>query len=142
MKIRAFIVRVCDVMELYSPERIGRVCKHYGLVAGLALDLRTGYDFSKAADRARAMAIYHEQEPELVTLSPPCTGLSQLQALSRHVHGEQYREKHDEELLKAVEHVKFCIMFAKMQIKRDEDGSYLSMLIRRPLGTSRACRSC
>ena len=53
-----------------------------------------------------------------MTLSPPCTAFSQLQALNRRVHGEQYREKHDEELLKAVEHVKFCIVFAKMQIKR------------------------
>ena len=66
------------------------------------------------------MALYHEQEPELVTLSPPCTAFSQLQALNRHVHGEQYCEKHDEELLRAVEHVKFCIVFAKMQIKRDK----------------------
>ena len=118
MKILALIVRVCDVMELYSPERIGRVCKQHGLVAGPAPDRRTGHDFSKAIDRARAMAIYHEQEPDLVTLSPPCTAISQLQPLNRHVHGEQYRDKHDEELLRAVEHVKFCIMFAKMEIKR------------------------
>ena len=116
----ALIVRGRDVMELYSPERIGRVCKRHGLVAGPALDLRTGYDFSKAADRARAMAIYHDQEPELVTLSPPCRAFSQLQALNRHVHGDQYREKHDEELLRAVEHVKCCIVFAKMQIKRNK----------------------
>ena len=112
------IVRGCDVMEMYSPERIGRVCKQHGLIAGPALDLRTGYDFAKASDRARAMALYHDQQPELVTLSPPCTAFSQLQVLNRHVHGEQYREKHDAELLEAVEHVKFCIVFAKMQIKR------------------------
>ena len=76
MRMFALIARGCDVMELYSPKRIGRVCTQHGLGAGPALDLRTGYDFSKAADPARAMAIYHEQKPELVTLSLPCTVFS------------------------------------------------------------------
>ena len=95
MRLLALMIRGCDVMELYSPERIGRVCKQHGLVAGPALDLRTGYDFSKTADRAKALRIYHEQQPELVTLSPPCTAFSQSPGLNRYVHGEPYGIKHD-----------------------------------------------
>ena len=39
MRLLTLLIRGCDVMEIYSPERIGRACKQHGLVAGPALDL-------------------------------------------------------------------------------------------------------
>ena len=65
-------------MELFSPERVGRVCHKHRLMPGPALDLRTGYNFDHPADRAKAMKLYEETQPELVTLSPPCTEFSRL----------------------------------------------------------------
>ena len=40
-------------MEVFSPERVGWVCKEFGLIPGPALDLQTGYYFSRHADRDR-----------------------------------------------------------------------------------------
>ena len=43
MRILSLVLRGCDVFELFSPERVGKVCSKYDLVAGPALDLRTGW---------------------------------------------------------------------------------------------------
>ena len=67
-------------MEVFSPERVARVCREFALVAGPALDLATGYDFSKPSDRATAMEILKREEPELVMLSPPCGTFSIMQS--------------------------------------------------------------
>ena len=105
-------------MEVFSPERVGWVCKEFGLVPGPALDLQTGYNFSRHADRKKAIDLINSEEPELVTLSPPCTEFSRLQALNRHIHGEEYEEEHDRLKAEAVKHVEFCIKLAKIQMKR------------------------
>ena len=42
-----------DVMEVFSPERVGKLCKEYGLDRGLAMDIKSGYDFDKADERKR-----------------------------------------------------------------------------------------
>ena len=42
-----------DVMEVFSPERVGKLCKKYGLDQGLALNIKSGYDFDKTSDRSR-----------------------------------------------------------------------------------------
>ena len=34
-----------DVMEVFSPERVGKLCKEHGLDQGLAMDVKSGYDF-------------------------------------------------------------------------------------------------
>ena len=65
-RIAALIMRGCDILELYSPERVTKACERHGLVPGPALDLRSGYDFTKESDRRRAMAIYEKSQPELV----------------------------------------------------------------------------
>ena len=106
-RIIAMLARGCDVMEVFSPERVGRVCKEFGLVPGPALDLQTGYNFSRHADRKKAIDLINSEEPELVTLSPPCTEFSRLQALNRHIHGEEYEEEHDRMKAEAVKHVEF-----------------------------------
>lgn len=89
MRILSMLIRGCDVMEVFSPQRVGQVCHEFNLVPGPALDLRTGYDFSKAVDRARAMPLYHDTTPEMTILSPLCTEFSRLQSLNRGIHGEK-----------------------------------------------------
>ena len=39
-----------DINEIHSPERILKEAKKFGLDAGLAMDLLTGWDFDKRAD--------------------------------------------------------------------------------------------
>ena len=73
MKILAMILRGCDVMEVYSPQRVGQVCHDYNLTPGPALDLRTGYDFCKSVDRGKAIEVYKREQPEVVVLCSPCT---------------------------------------------------------------------
>ena len=46
-----------DVADLLSPERVGLACSKFGLVQGVAMDIKSGYDFDVAADRARC---WHE----------------------------------------------------------------------------------
>ena len=117
-RLLSLVLRGCDVMELFSPERVGRVCHKHQLVPGPALDLRTGYNFDRPADRTKAMRLYEETQPELVTLSPPCTEFSRLQALNRHCHGEAYKLLHDELKQRAIKHLEFCFRFARMQIRK------------------------
>ena len=68
------------------------------------------------------MKLYEETQPELVTLSPPCTEFSRLQALNRHLHGDAYRRLHDELKQRAIKHLEFCFWFARVQIRK---GRYL-----------------
>ena len=40
-----------DVSEMFSSERVTRVCKPYGLTPGAAMDIKNGYNLDLAADR-------------------------------------------------------------------------------------------
>jgi hypothetical protein len=77
------------------------------------------------------MRLYEESQPELVVLSPPCTEFSRLQDLNRYLHGDNYRELHDELKRRAVKHLEFCFRFAKMQMRK---GRYF--LFEHPAGAS------
>ena len=102
-------------MEVYYPRRIGQVCYEYNL--GPALDLRTGYDFTKAADRVRAVEIYKAEQPEMVMLCPPCTEFFRLQAMNRLIHCPEYCKEHDARKAQVVKHEEFSIQIAKMQLR-------------------------
>ena len=71
-----------DVAEAYSPPRVTEHAKKYGLVAGEAMDLTTGWDFSKECNRQRAREYLETQKPRLLIGSPMCTMFSQLQKLT------------------------------------------------------------
>ena len=43
-----------DVAEMFSPPRVSEMGKGLGLVAGEAMDLMTGWEFSLGADRQKA----------------------------------------------------------------------------------------
>ena len=53
-KIIAATILGVDITEVYSPERVAKVAKRYGLVAGSSMDLTTGFDFTKESDRQLA----------------------------------------------------------------------------------------
>ena len=56
-------INAVDVMEVYSPPRVTVEAKKFGLKAGEALDLVTGYDFSKVADRNKVWEIINRDQP-------------------------------------------------------------------------------
>ena len=46
-----------DIMEVYSPPRVTVEAKKFGLRAGEAMDLVTGYDFNQAEDRKKVWGL-------------------------------------------------------------------------------------
>ena len=42
------------VVEIYSPDRVNKVAREYGMETGLSLDFITGWDFNKREDRELA----------------------------------------------------------------------------------------
>ena len=81
-KIIAATILGVDITEVYSPERVAKVARRYGLVAGSSMDLTTGFDFTKESDRQLAWKRVKEEAPFVLIGSPPCTYFSMLQELS------------------------------------------------------------
>ena len=71
-----------DVAEIYSPERIAKEATKFGLKAGWSMDLLSGWDFSKLADRLSAAKYQERVKPELLVGSPMCRMFSGLQYMS------------------------------------------------------------
>ena len=69
-KILASVILNVDVTEVYSPERVNRLAKKFGLVPGASMDLTNGYDFCKPEDRRRAWANIKQTSLFLVIGSP------------------------------------------------------------------------
>ena len=72
-----------DVMEVYPPPRVTVEANKFGLKAGEALDLVTGYVFSKVEDRDKVWEIIDRDQPALVVGSPECRMFSGLQNLTK-----------------------------------------------------------
>ena len=71
-----------DVVEAYSPPRVTIEAKKFGLKAGEAWDLTTGWDF-KRKDHQEAADKYQREVKLLVLIgSPPCMPFSQIQMLN------------------------------------------------------------
>ena len=100
-----------DVMEMYSPPRVTTQGAKMGLEVGEAMDLTTGWDFRKAADRDRAWAYIGKHNPKLVIGSPMCTMFSKLQALSG------WSEDKQRKWCEAREHIKFMIAVYRRQLR-------------------------
>ena len=79
LKAAINVMRGLDITEVFSPERVTKISREHGLTAGLRMDLRTGWDFRKKADRQRADTYIYEEKPLLVIGSPVCTPFSALQ---------------------------------------------------------------
>ena len=97
-------------MEVYSLERVAKLCKKYGLTPGCSLDLTNGYDFDKDADLERGWEIIKRDTPNTVIGSPPCTYLSAVQELNKCLYKDDpvWMEKLDDNSRKAKRHVRWC----------------------------------
>ena len=71
------------VAEIFSPGRFTVRARCFDLRSGTAMDLRTGYDFNREADRLRARESQKDEKPLLLVGSPRCAAFSQLQNLAR-----------------------------------------------------------
>ena len=96
MQVLSALLRGVDVTEVFSPERVVRVCAKYNLTPGDSFDLRTGFDLSdKKVQKDVIHKMYGDGRcPGLVIGSPPCTHFSQLVSLNLHVQGPEWAEKH------------------------------------------------
>ena len=75
-------IKALDITEAYSPPRVTKEARKFGLEVGEAMDLTTGWDFRLKADRDRAEAYLDKHKPLLVIGSPECKMFSSLQNLT------------------------------------------------------------
>ena len=101
-----------DVMEVYSPPRVTVQAKEFGLRAGEAMDLITGYDFNRLEDREEVWKILDRDQPSLVVGSPECKMFSGLQHLTR------WNENKNRQLENAKKHVKFICEIYRYQMDK------------------------
>ena len=101
-----------DIMEMFSPPRVTQVGKGMGLEAGEAMDLITGWDFSREEDRKRAWRYIKVEKPKLIIGSPPCTMFSALQ----YMHKET--PERVERLAEAKRHMEFMTEVYEHQLAR------------------------
>ena len=75
--------RLCsvDLCEVFSPPRVGQEATKFGIKAGDAMDLTTGWDFNIAEHRKQAEEYVDKEKPLVLIGSPPCVARGQLQTL-------------------------------------------------------------
>ena len=119
-KILAAAILGVDITEVYSPERVAKVARRFGLRAGSSFDLTNGWDFNLEDHRKKAWTKIKEESPYLLVGSPPCTYASMLQELNVAVHGHkpEWMAKFDEEKRKAKIHVAFCCTLYQEQLRQ------------------------
>ena len=107
-----------DIMELFSPERVGKMGAKYNLVQGSAFDITHGWDLGNPKAQREMEKIFEKEKPMLLIGSPPCTRFSILMNLlmGRDLTKERRQKFHDE-LEVAIEHIRFCVKLYKKQIK-------------------------
>ena len=99
-----------DIIEVYSLERVAKVAKRNGLVAGSSMDLTTGVHFIKASERQLAWRRVKDEAPFVLIGSPPCTYFSMPQELNiaTNKHKPARMQNFDAERKKAKQHLNFC----------------------------------
>ena len=112
-----------DVSEIFSPERVGALCRDYGLKPGMSMDIKTGYDFDSKKDRDGIWESIMRDEPSLVIGSPPCTLCSRLQELNKYMYRDDrlWLLKVQERMSQAKRYVEFCAKIYNYQV---ENGRY------------------
>ena len=58
---------------MFIAERVGQACANDGLQQGTAVDIKSGYDFDIAADKASCWVKIEKEQLTLIIGSPPCT---------------------------------------------------------------------
>ena len=107
-----------DVMEVFSPERVGEMAECHGLVQGAAFDLQNGWDLNDKKQQKEVERQIELEKPTLLIGSPPCVRFSILMNLlmSKDISPER-RSKFHEELDEAIEQLRFCFRLYRKQIK-------------------------
>ena len=80
-KILSACIRGVDVTELYSPERINKVCHELGRKKGSSPYFRTSWNFDDEAHGVAAWERVRQEDPMFIIGSPLCTMLSILQCM-------------------------------------------------------------
>ena len=101
-----------DVVEIYSPPRVTAAASSWGLTPGGAMDLKTGWDFAREADKVKAREYVDRVKPALLIGSPECAKFSTLQRLSAQRKGVQQAEA----VREAVRHMDFAMELYQAQI--------------------------
>ena len=70
-----------EVAEVFSPLGVTATYKKYELLPGYAIDLEIGWDLTSSDDAKSIQTTLQEEDPYLVTGSPPCEAFSPLRAL-------------------------------------------------------------
>ena len=96
MLVAAKIINGIDITEIFSPVRVVAMAENMGLIGGLSMDLRTGWDFTKAEDRERCRQYVRRTRPLVLIGSPPCTMFSRLQNLNWGKSEERDAKMHEE----------------------------------------------
>ena len=114
-KILSVILRGVDITETYSPDHVATTCRRFGLTPGSSMDLATGYDFSKPADRRRAWNKVMTEEPYILIGGLPHTLLSQL----RKIDVAKYESDPAYNLIEQVkQHIRFCCVLYRIQLSK------------------------
>ena len=93
--VRELMQASVDIAEMYSPPRVTIEAKTFGLKAGEAMDLTTGWDFSTEEHKRKALRYIEEHKPKLIIGSPMCTMFSPLQRMTRWTEEKQRRWRED-----------------------------------------------
>lgn len=106
-----------EITWVYSPVRVNAVAEEFGLRKRSPLDLRTGFDSSKQADRTRAWKITVDEDPFVVIGSPVCAMFSAWQsvAAARVAGNEAWQRQHSEKLEAARMPVEFGCKICMVQ---------------------------
>lgn len=102
------------VAEIYSMPRIAQVAEEMGMQKGSSMDIRNGWDFSRADHRHECRRRLKAEEPDLVIGSPMCTMFSVLQNLNPGKDTEEWNRAYAE----AVLHINFCVEVYRDQMAR------------------------
>ena len=100
-KILASAILGVDITEIFSPERMAKVAREYGLVPGSFMDLTTGLDSTRHDHGRKAWRQIKKEDPYLIVGSPPCTWFSVLMELNVHMNknNREWQKKYEELLL-------------------------------------------
>ena len=90
------------VSEVFSPPRFTAQCQRFGLSAGIAMDLRNGWDFDKPEHRRLAWRHMEEEKPDLRVGSPECEAFSMIRHMNKHSPDYDAKMRQSYALLKFV----------------------------------------
>ena len=92
-----------DITEIFSPPRFTKRANSFGLKPGYAIDLETSkgngerWDLTNKTHQRDLEAILNDEDPYLLTGSPPCEAFSLLQGLNKNKVPEEVRKQRLEE---------------------------------------------